>query len=79
MATNRKHTKPAVSKSAKEAESVAKQMYGSLTLATAPKATATGYIMGACTVLKILIDQAENQGSSRKELKKQALSFIQGI
>lgn len=79
MPTAKQHRKPAVPKGFKEAEKVAKQMYGSLTETGAPKATPTGYIMGACTVLKILLDQAEQQGANKNELKQYALGFIQGI
>lgn len=70
---------PDLPREAQEAERVAKQMYGSLTQARAPKATPTGYIMGVCTVLKLLIDQAEAQGANKEDLKQWSLKFIQGL
>ena len=79
MAVARKHSKPAVSKEAKEAAKVAEQMYMSLLAKDAPKATPTGYIMGASMVFKMLIDQAEKQGGDRTKLKEQTLAYIQGI
>lgn len=79
MAIKRTHVKPAIPKEAVEAELVAKQMYKSLTQKTAPKAHPMGYIMGACTVLKMLIDQAEQQGSDKEELKGHALAFISNL
>ena len=79
MPTKRIHVKPAVPKEAKEAEKVAKQMYMSLTSSGAPKATPTGYIMGTSMVFKMLIDQAEQQGGDREQLKAQAIAYIQGI
>jgi hypothetical protein len=39
-------------------------------LKTAPKATPNGYVLGACYVLKILIDQASEQGADKKTLKE---------
>lgn len=38
-----------------------------------------GYIMGASYVLKMLIDQAVQQGESRDALKLQAMAFIQAM
>lgn len=70
---------PGMPKQAQEAEKVARQMYNSLTQTNAPKATPHGYIMGACTVLKMLLDQAEQQGSDKEELKQWAVSFIQTL
>lgn len=54
-------------------------MYASLTAPNAPRATSTGYIMGACTVLKILMDQAEAQGADKEALKAQAMKFVEEI
>ncbi len=79
MATNKTHKKPAFPKEAVEAEKVAKQMYSSLTEKGAPKASPEGYIMGACTVVKLLLDQAVAQGSDKEELKLYALNFINGL
>lgn len=79
MTTARNHRKPAVPRAAKEAERVARQMYGSLTQQGAPKATPSGYIMGACTVLKMLMEQAVQQGSDKKQLRQYAASFIARI
>lgn len=76
MGNARSHKKPAVSKEAIEAESIAKQMYAALTVKGAPQAHPMGYIMGTCTVLKMLVDQAEQQGSNREELKQYALRFV---
>jgi hypothetical protein len=76
MPTSRQHTKPSVPIEAQEAEKIAKHMYNSLTQQRAPKAHSQGYIMGACTVLKMLLDQAAQQGSDKEELKKLAVSFI---
>ena len=73
----RKHTKPAVPKEAVEADKVAKTMYQSLTAPDAPKAHPLGYIMGASMVLKMLIDQAVQQGEDRDALKQQAMAYIQ--
>lgn len=75
----RTHTKPAVSREAKESEQVAKAMYAALTTPDAPKAGALGYIMGATTVLKTLIDQAEQQGEDRGQLRSYALNLIARI
>lgn len=71
------HTKPVMPKEAQEAEMVAKQMYSSLTATGAPKAHPLGYIMGASMVLKMLIDQAVQQGEDRDTLKAQAMVYIQ--
>lgn len=79
MPTAKQHRKPAVPKEAREAEKVAKTMYTSLLSTGAPKATPTGYLMGASMVLKMLIDQAEQQGADREALKSQALAYIQGL
>ena len=78
MAT-RQHVKPAVPKEALEAEKVARHMYASLTQVKAPKAHPRGYIMGACTVLKVLMDQAVQQGADKEELKQYAISFVEGL
>ena len=73
------HTKPAVPKAALQAEAVTKQMYQSLKAPDAPKASPLGYIMGASMVLKMLIDQAVQQGENRDALKLQAMAFIQSM
>jgi len=73
------HTRPAVPAEAKQAEKVAEQMYRSLTAPGAPKATPKGYILGACTVLKLLLDQAVHQGADRDEMKAFSIGFIQSI
>lgn len=73
------HTKPAVSRDAQQAEKVTQQMYQSLTAPGAPKASPMGYIMGASMVLKLLIDQAVQQGEDRDALKAQAMTFIQAM
>jgi hypothetical protein len=73
----RTHTKPAVPKEAQQAERIVKQMYTSLTAPDAPKASPKGYIMGASMVLKMLIDQAVQQGEDRNELKALAMTYIQ--
>ena len=70
------HTKPAVPKEAQQAEKIATQMYSSLTAPGAPKASPQGYIMGATMVLKLLIDQAVEQGEDRDKMKAQALTYI---
>ena len=75
----KKHTKPAVPKEAQQAEKIANQMYSSLKAPDAPKASPMGYIMGASYVLKMLIDQAVQQGESRDALKLQAMAFIQAM
>jgi hypothetical protein len=76
-ATKRTHAKPAIPREAQEADKVAKQMYQSLTAPDAPKAHPLGYIMGASMVLKMLIDQAVQQGEDREALKAQAMTYIQ--
>jgi hypothetical protein len=73
------HTKPVVPREAQQAEAVTKQMYQSLTAPGAPKASPMGYIMGASMVLKMLIDQAVQQGENRDALKAQAMTYIQSI
>lgn len=70
------HTKPAVPRAAQQAEKVTQQMYRSLTAPDAPKASPQGYIMGAAMTLKLLIDQAVQQGEDRDALKAQAMTFI---
>lgn len=75
----RHHRRPDVPKEALEAERVARQMYNSLTQETAPRATSRGYVMGACAVLKGLVDQACQQGEDRDALKRYALDFINGL
>ena len=35
--------------------------------------------MGACTVLKVLMDQAVQQGADKEELKQYAISFVEGL
>lgn len=73
------HTKPAVPIEAQQAEAVTQTMYQSLTAPGAPRATPKGYIMGAAMVLKLLIDQAVQQGEDRDQLKAQALTYIAAI
>jgi hypothetical protein len=73
------HTKPAVPREAQQAEKVTQQMYSSLLVPGAPKASPMGYIMGASYVLKMLIDQAVQQGENRDALKLQAIAFIQAM
>ena len=75
----RTHTKPVVPKAAQEAEKIVKQMYSSLTVPGAPKATPMGYVMGASMVLKMLIDQAVRQGEDRDAMKAQAMAYIMAI
>lgn len=75
----RPHTKPAVPKEAQQAEEIVKQMYSSLTAPGAPKASPMGYVMGASMVLKMLIDQAVQQGEDRNALKNQAMRYILSI
>ena len=79
MPTSRQHKKPSVPKEAVEAEKVAKHIYSSLTLKTAPKATPQGYMFGTLTVLRILMEQATEQGSDKEQMKKQAIQFILGL
>ena len=78
-ATKRTHRKPTIPREAIEAEAVAKQMYQSLTAADAPKAHPLGYIMGASMVLKMLIDQAVQQGEDKDKLKAQALTYVAAL
>ena len=73
------HTKPAVPLAVQQAEKVTQQMYQSLKAPDAPKASPMGYIMGASMVLKLLIDQAVQQGEDRDALKAQAMAYIQAI
>ena len=73
------HKKPAIPKEAQQAEKVTQQMYQSLTEPGAPKASPMGYIMGASMVLKMLIDQAVQQGEDRDALKAQAMAYIMAI
>lgn len=73
------HKKPAVPKEVKEAEKVTRHLYTSLTLEGAPKAHPKGYIMGACTLLKILYNQAVEQGADKNELKLYAIRFAAGL
>ena len=73
------HTKPATPREAQQAEKVTQQMYSSLLMPGAPKASPQGYIMGASMVLKLLIDQAVAQGEDRDKLKAQAMVYIQAI
>lgn len=79
MATRNNHKKPTVPQQVVEAEKIAKQMYSSLMLKTAPKATPQGYVMGACFVLKLLIDQASEQGADKAILKKYVSDFTNDI
>lgn len=73
------HAKPAVPREAVEAEKVCKQMYQSLTAPDAPEAHPMGYILGASMVLKILMDQAVQQGADKTALKMQAMAYIQSM
>lgn len=73
------HARPAMSRAEQQAEAVTQQMYKSLTVPGAPKASPMGYIMGASMVLKLLIDQAVQQGEDRDALKAQAMTFIQSM
>lgn len=70
------HARPAVPLEARQAEAITKQMYESLKAPGAPKAAPRGYIMGACMVLKMLLDQAVQQGEDKDALKSQALTYI---
>lgn len=76
MATKRVHKKPIVPKEALEAEKVARTMYDALTQKGAPKATPTGYIMGACQVLKLLVKQAVEQGGDMEGIKMFVYQFV---
>ena len=73
------HKKPEVPREALEAEKITEQMYSSLMTPDAPKASPMGYIMGASMVLKMLIDQAVQQGEDRDRLKTQAMAYIMSI
>lgn len=73
------HKKPVVPKEVTEAKKVAKQMYDALKAEGAPKATPSGYIMGACQVLKMLMTQAVEQGADKEGLKLFAHQFIHSI
>lgn len=79
MPNARNHKMPKVSKEAKEAENIARQMYASLTADGAPKATPTGYVIGACLTLKLLYDQASQQVADKGELKETIIKFVQDI
>lgn len=79
MQNKRNHKKPTIPQEFVEAEKVAKKMYASLMLKTSPKATPTGYVLGACTVLKMLIDQASAQGADKVYLKKIVVDFMNNI
>ena len=76
-AKGRKKPDSAVPHEAVEAEKVARRMYESLTSEGAPRATPTGYVMGAGLVMKLLLDQAVSQGGDREALKRQALAYIE--
>lgn len=73
------HRKPAILLVAQQAEAVTTQMYQSLKAPDAPRATPQGYILGASMVLKMLIDQAVQQGEDRDHLKAQAMTIIASI
>lgn len=73
------HRKPTIPLAAKQAMAVTEQMYQSLKAPDAPKASPQGYIMGASMVLKMLIDQAVEQGEDRDALKAQAMTYITSI
>lgn len=75
--TGRKKPVNAVPHEAVEAEKVARCMYESLTAEGAPRATPTGYVLGAGYVMKMLFDQAVGQGGDRDALKGQLLAYIQ--
>ncbi len=79
MPTKRIHRKPAVPKEEIEAKKVAEQMYSSLTQKGAPKATSSGCIMGACYVLRMLIEQAVQQGADKNGVKLFSHQFIESI
>ena len=79
MPTARQHKKPAMPREVMEAEKITEQMYSSLKAPDAPKASPQGYIMGASMVLKMLIDQAVQQGENRDKLKAQAMTYIMAI
>lgn len=79
MPNARNHKMPKVPTEAKEAEKIARQMYASLTQEGAPKATPTGYVLGACFALKLLYDQASRQVADKGELKETVIKFVQDI
>ena len=79
MATNRNHKKPEIPQVAIEAGLVAEQMYSSLKKKKAPRTTPLGYIMGVSMVLKMLIDQAVQQGEDKEALRAQAMTYIQSM
>ena len=79
MPTARQHRMPSVPKEEQEAKRIAQQMYQSLMLRTAPKATPAGYIIGACKVLEMLLTQAAGQGADKERLKLFAIQFINGL
>lgn len=77
MATARKHKKPQMAQELVEAEKVARQMYDALKAPGAPKATPTGYVLGACQVLKMLTEQAaKQQGCNMDDLKLFIHQFV---
>ena len=78
-AKKKTHRKPAVPKVAREAELVAERMYESLKAPDAPRATALGYVMGASMALKMLLDQAVQQGVDKDQLKLQAMAYVQAM
>ena len=73
------HTKPVLPLAAKQAEKVTETMYKALTAPGAPKASPQGYIMGASMTLKLLIDQAVQQGEDRDRLKAQVMTYIAAL
>lgn len=79
MPTARQHRMPDVPREEQEAKRIAQQMYQSLMLKTAPKATPAGYILGACKVLEMLLAQAAEQGADKENLKLFAIQFIHGL
>lgn len=79
MLTKGQQKKPVAQRVNNEAQKVAKQMYSSLMLKAAPKATPQGYIVGAAMVMKALIDQAVQQGSDKEQLKAVVIGLIQDI
>lgn len=79
MPTARQHRMPDVPREEQEAKRIAQQMYQSLMLKTAPKATPAGYIIGACKVLEMLLAQAAEQGADKESLKLYAIQFIHGL
>ncbi len=79
MPTANTHRRPAAPKELREAKKIARQMYASLTADGAPRATTAGYVMGAAQVLKMLIEQAVQQGADKEQLKLYTLQFINAI